>query len=119
MRYEQCRMLHHLHTEMVKISNIPKEAAVVADYLLYLAEYVIEINHPILQITRLNEIFEELRGGERPMTSTEFEDQALLFHILMDIQDFLMLKADFVNKLDERQLERYWGHVDEKDAVHK
>ena len=119
MRYEQCRMLHHLHTEMARISSLPKQAAIVADYLLYLSEYVIEITHPTLQITRLNAIFEELRGGERPMTSTEFEDQALLFHILMDIQDFLMLKADFVNKLDERQLERYWGHADEKETVQK
>ena len=117
MRYEQCRMLHHLNTEMVKISSLPKQAAVVADYLLYLAQYVIEINHPIQQVTRLNEIFEELRDGEGPATSTEFEDQALLFHILMDIQDFLMLKADFVNKLDERQLERYWGHDDKAAGV--
>ena len=43
----------------------------------------------------------------------------MLYHILMDIEDFLMLKADFVNKLDQRQLERYWGYVDEKESVHR
>ena len=119
MRYEQCRILHNLHTEMIKISSMPKQAEVIADYLLYLAEYVIEINHPILQITRLNEIFADMRNEELPKTRDEFENRAMLYHILMDIQDFLLLKADFVNKLDQRQLERYWGYVDEKESVHK
>ena len=119
MRYEQCRILHNLHTEMVKISSMPKQAEVIADYLLYLAEYVIEINHPIQQIMRLNEIFADMRNEEMPKTRDEFENRAMLYHILMDIQDFLLLKADFVNKLDQRQLERYWGYVDEKESIHQ
>ena len=119
MRYQQCRILHNLNTELVKISSMPKQAAVIADYLLYLAEYVIEINHPLLQITRLNEIFAGMRNEQLPQTRDEFENRALLYHVLMDIQDFLMLKADFVNKLDEKQLERYWDHSDEKTEVHK
>ena len=118
MRYEQCRILHNLHTEMVKISSMPKQAGVIADYLLYLAEYVIEINHPIAQITRLKELFADMRNEEMPKTREEFEDRAMLYHILMDIQDFLMLKADFVNKLDQRQLERYWGHSEKEESVY-
>ena len=30
-----------------------------------------------------------------------------------------MLKADFVNKLDERQLERYWGYDDKTANVQR
>ena len=110
MRYEQCRVLHNLNDELAKIRNMPKEAVVIAEYLLYLAEYVVEINHPTPQITRLDEIFEEMRGGEPPKSSDEFEDRALMYHILMDIQDFLTHKANFVSKLDQTQLERYWNH---------
>ena len=109
MRYEQCRILRNLNTELVKISTMPKQAAVISDYLLYLAEYVIEINHPGMQIKRLNEIFEDMRNEDLPKSREEFENRAMLYHVLMDIQDFLMIKADFVNKLDQRQLERYWG----------
>ena len=119
MRYEQCRILHNLNTELEKISTMPKQAAVISDYLLYLAEYVIEINHPALQITRLNEIFADMQNEDLPKSREEFENRAMLYHILMDIQDFLMLKADFVNKLDHRQLERYWGHDEDKEPVHK
>ena len=112
MRYEQCRVLHNLNDELVKIRSMPEQAGLIADYLLYLAEYVIEINHPTPQITRLGEIFEEMRNGEPPKTSDEFEDRALLYHILMDIQDFLTHKANFVSKLDQTQIERYWNRSD-------
>ena len=108
MRYKQCQVLHNLNEEMVKIRSMPEQAVVIADYLLYLAEYVIEINHPTPQITRLDEIFEEMRSGEPPKSSDEFEDRALMYHILMDIQDFLAYKADFVQKLNQAQIKRYW-----------
>ena len=110
MRYQQCRILHNLNDEMVRIRSMPKQTVVVAEYLLYVAQYVVEINHPIPQITRLNEIFEDMRNGEAPKTSDEFEERAMLFHILMDIRDFLTLKENFVNKLDQVQIEQYWNH---------
>ena len=108
MRYEQCRILQNLHDELVKIRNMPDHAAMLAEYLLYLADYVIEINHPTQQIARLNSILEEMRGRELPKTREEFETRAMLYHILMDIQDFLAQKAKFVSKLDQAQLEQYW-----------
>lgn len=119
MRYEQCRILHDLNDELVRIRSMPEQAGLIADYLRYLAEYVIEINHPTQQITRLGEIFEELREGEPPKTSDEFEDRAMMYHILMDIRDFLTHKADFVSKLDQAQLERYWNRSDKNVGVRK
>lgn len=108
MRHEQCHILHNLHSEMVKILSIPKQAKVISEYLYYLVDYVIEINAPDQQIARLNEIFADMRNEELPKTREEFENRALLYHILMDIQDFLLCKEKFVNELDEIQLKRYW-----------
>ena len=110
MRCGQCRILRELNDELVKIRNLPKQAAVIAEYLRYLAEYVIEINQPTQQITRLNEIFATMKDEELPRTREEFENRAILYHILIDIQDFLMYKANFVSKLDQTQIERYWRH---------
>lgn len=108
MRHEQCHILHNLHSEMVKILSIPKQSKVISEYLYYLVDYVIEINAPDQQIARLNEIFADMRNEELPKTREEFENRALLYHILMDIQDFLLCKEKFVNELDEMQLKRYW-----------
>lgn len=108
MRHKQCHILLNLHNEMVKILTIPKQAAVIAEYLLYLADFVIEINSPDRQIDRLNEIFADMKNEELPKTREEFENRAILYHVLMDIQDFLMCKADFVNGLNSKQLHLYW-----------
>lgn len=108
MRHKQCIILQNLHNEMRMILSIPKQAAVIAEYLLYLADYVIEVNSPHRQVERLNEIFEEMKSEELPKTREEFEDRAILYHVLMDIQDFLMCKADFVINLDDRQMHLYW-----------
>ena len=119
MRYQQCRVLHNLHDDLIKIHNMPDHAAILAEYLLYLSEYVIEINHPTPQVARLNEILGEMRSRDLPKTREEFEVRAILYHILMDIQDFLAYKADFVSKLDQKQLERYWNHSGKNECVRK
>lgn len=108
MRHKQCHILQNLHDEMRRILTMPRQAEVISDYLLYLADYVIETNSPHRQVERLNEIFEGMKSEELPKTREEFENRAILYHVLMDIQDFLMCKADFVIHLDDKQLHLYW-----------
>jgi len=113
MRNNQCQALHNLHQEMQKIRNMPEQAEVVAEYLLYMKEYVVEIHVPAKQIERLDEIFEHMRKEPLPETHEEFESRALLYHILMDIEEFLFFKKRFVECLDQKTLERYWGWKNE------
>ena len=108
MRYEQCRILDSLHYEMKRIRSMPKQAKVVAEYLQYLKAYIIEINIPDRQIERLKSILADMKNEELPKTMEEFENRAMLYHILMDIEDFLFCKARFVEELDAVQLKRYW-----------
>ena len=108
MRHKQCHILQNLHDEMRRILTIPKQAEVISEYLLYLADYIIETNSPHRQVERLNEIFEDMKSEELPKTREEFENRAILYHVLMDIQDFLMCKADFVIHLNDKQLHLYW-----------
>ena len=108
MRYEQCCILNNLHYEMQKIRSMPKLAELVAEFLLYLTDYVIEINAPDRQVERLKAIFADMKNEELPKTGDEFENRAMLYHILMDIEDFLFCKKRFVEELDAQQLKRYW-----------
>ena len=108
MRYEQCCILNNLHYEMKKIRSMPKLAELVAEFLLYLTDYVIEINAPDRQVERLKAIFADMKNEELPKTGDEFENRAMLYHILMDIEDFLFCKKRFVEELDAQQLKRYW-----------
>lgn len=114
MRFQQCKILHNLHSEMRKVRSMPVQAHVISEYLLYLKEYVIEINTPEKQIEKLDEIFEGMKKERLPRTREEFESRAILYHVLMDIEDFLLTKKKFVESLDEQKLRIYWNMDHEK-----
>ena len=58
------------------------------------------------------------QNEDLPKTRNEFENRAMLYHILMDIQDFLTHKANFVSQLDRAQLTRYWNKNCTNAGIH-
>ena len=93
---------------MKKIRNLPRQAKLIADYILYLVEYVVERNAPQKQIEKLEGIFETMRQEPLPVSREEFESRAILYHILMDLEEFLIFKRRFVESLSDEQRRRYW-----------
>ena len=108
MRQSQCQILHNLHYEMKKIRVMSKQAKIVAEYMLYLTDFVKEQNCPDEQMERLEAIIKTIRETELPKTNEEFESRALLYHILLDLEDFLKYKMRFVKELDETKRRLYW-----------
>lgn len=108
MRQNQTQMLHNLHYEIKRMRDMPSQAKIVAEYMLYLKDYVKEKNVPTQQMDRLKEIFDQLRLENLPKTREEFENRALLYHVLMDIEEFLVFKNRFIRSLDEVQIKEYW-----------
>lgn len=108
LRKNQCQILHNLHYEMKKMRTMPKNAKIVAEYLLYLADNITEYNNPQEQLVRLKGLISHLKNKELPVTREEFESSALLYHVLMDIEDFLLYKQHFINNLDKIQRKHYW-----------
>lgn len=108
MRYDQCQVLHNLHASMRQIRTMPEQAEVVANYIIYLADYVIEKNHPEAQEIMLQKVFDSLKEEDLPETREEFESRALLFHIMKDLESFIKYKKEFVESLEKDQMDRYW-----------
>lgn len=108
MRAKQCTVLHNLHYEMKKIRNLPIQAEIIAEYVSYIKEHVSEMNDPKEQLERLEQLFEDMGNQELPTTRDDFESRAILYHILMDLEDFLIFKRRFIDSLNEKQLEIYW-----------
>ena len=109
MRQNQCHVLHNLHYEMKKIRKMPSQAKIIAEYMLYLTDYVVETNIPEKQIDELQHRCEQFHSEDLPQTREEFEGRALLYHILMDIEEFLKFKQRFVKELTEKQIQEYWN----------
>ena len=105
----QCGILHNLHYEMKKIRQMPAQARIVSNFMLYLTDYITEKNIPEKQIKRLDLIFQDMKTQPLPDTREEFESRAILYHILMDLNEFLVSKQRFIDHLSDKQLELYWN----------
>ena len=108
MWMKQLNILHNLHYEIKKMRNMPLQAQIVAEYILYMAEYVVEFNSPEIQLERLEKLFENMKKQPLPKTREEFESRAVLYHVLMDLEEFLTTKKRFVRDLDEKKRRLYW-----------
>ena len=95
MREQQCGALLNMHKEMQRISELPKQAEIVSHYILDMCEHVTEMNNPEKQIAQLEEVVEEMHNQQLPQTREEFEGRALLYHVLMELEDFLLYKKRF------------------------
>lgn len=114
MRLEQCNVLHDLHYELKKIRSRSAQAEMIADYILYLVDYVVETNSPTEQIERLEAMVDEMKEQPLPTTREEFETRAVLYHILTELEAFLIHKRRFVQALDDRQRKLYWKETSEQ-----
>ena len=48
------------------------------------------------------ELIEKTKQHELPKSRDAFESQAILYHVLMDLEDFLLIKKRFVDGLDHK-----------------
>ncbi len=108
MRMKQCGALHNLHAEMKRMRQMPAQAHIVADFITDITQYVTEMNDPKKQIEELEGILEQLRNEPLPVTHEEFENRAELYHVLMDLEEFLLYKKRFVEEINETQFRVYW-----------
>lgn len=108
MRASQCAVLYHLHSEMEKLKELPRQAEIIADFIVWLVNYITEMNIPDRQLNRLYELFKEMEGQKLPKTREEFESRAVLYHILMDLEDFIQYKSHFIERINDRQFQIYW-----------
>ncbi len=108
MRMEQCDALLNLHKEMKRISDMPQQAQIVAEYILDMCEHVTEMNNPEKQIAQLEAVVADMKNHDLPKTREEFESRALLYHVLAELEDFLLYKKRFVESIDAEQFRIYW-----------
>lgn len=98
MRLSQCQILHSLHQEMGKMRTMPRQAEIIVQYILYLTAFVTELNEPTPQLAYLEDLFAKMKREPLPTSREEFESRAMLYHILMDLEEFLLVKARFVKE---------------------
>ncbi len=97
MRMKQCDELQALQGSVSRIREMPAQAVFVSEYLMYLANYVQEMNIPKEQVIKLREVYRRMEQEPLPTSHSEFENRAILYHVLMDLDEFLAEKQKFLN----------------------
>ncbi|MDD7740250.1 MAG: aromatic acid exporter family protein [Lachnospiraceae bacterium] len=107
MRSRQASILHNLHREMRKIRTMPVQAEKIADFLKNTSNYITERNIPKVQLQQLEEMLSDYRKEPLPVTRPEFESRALLYHTLLELEEFLEQKRRFLEGLTDEQKKIY------------
>ncbi len=105
MRLQQIGMLRSWHYEMRRMRSMPVQAKVIADFLCYIQERVNAVHTLEEQIEKLNKTIQQMNQDSLPESCEEFESRAILYHVMMDIEDYLLVKKRFVEGLGEKEYE--------------
>ncbi len=79
-----------------KIRTVPRQTSVIVEYIRYMSLYVTELNVPEKQLEHLKGIFSRMEKEPLPVSRDEFENRAILYHVLMDLEDFLLVKQKYL-----------------------
>lgn len=107
MRTKQLDLLHNLHDEMRKIRKVPEDAKIVAHFILQIREHTHEMSNPAPLLEELTDLLTEVKKHPLPCNAEDVEEAARIYHVLMDLEDFLLYKKRFLESLEDRHFEIY------------
>ena len=107
MRTQQCNVLHNLHYEIKKLRLIKSDSAVIVAFLNEIALHFGEMSQPIHQLQMVDQLVQKIEETPLPQTKEEFLHKARLYHILMDLEEFLIFKKRFLQKHHPEKVAAY------------
>lgn len=108
MRGQQCIVLQEIYKKIVSIRTVPPQTEQISALIYEVGVSFAESNNAKNLLEKLSVLLLQMKESSLPVTREEFEDRALLYSILMDLEYFLRLKKDFADALTEEQIRKYW-----------
>lgn len=101
MRKLQIVVLKDIYKNIEEIHNILPQSIEVSKYIEKVSEEFHELNNVEALIIELEELYSFFRREDLPITREEFENRAILFNILNDLESFLEIKRSFILKIND------------------
>ncbi|MDE6052583.1 MAG: hypothetical protein K2G55_02205 [Lachnospiraceae bacterium] len=98
MRENQSRVLRNIYDSIVRIRILPTQIMQVADFFEEIEAQYHRDNDVAELLKILEKLFADMKQENLPVNREEFEARALLFYMLMQLEEFLTLKNRFVVK---------------------
>lgn len=109
MREQQTVVLRDIYKKIVSMRTVLPQTGQVAELLRETAVTFGESNNARDLLASREEALMRMKDSELPVTRQEFEDRAVLYGIMTDLEYFLQLKKEFADLLTKEQVLLYWG----------
>ena len=96
MRENQSRVLKNIYQSITMIRVLPQQTQSVAQFISQIETEYHRENDCTELLVQLEMIFSQMKKEPLPQTREEFEARAILFYIMKQIQEFLILKNQFI-----------------------
>ena len=95
MRTRQCNILKRVYSDIVRLTTTPQQVRPLADFVMKVAQEFDEKNDVHGLLDELALLHESYSVQELPKSREEFENRAMLYHIMEDMKVFLEIKKEF------------------------
>lgn len=112
MRRHQIEVLKVIGRNITDIPVLLKQSIPLANFLEKTSESFHELNNAKGLLEDLNNLSIQYKQDKLPVTRDEFEYRAVLFQILNELEYFLLIKRNFVLKLETKNMKSYWDKTD-------
>jgi uncharacterized membrane protein YgaE (UPF0421/DUF939 family) len=108
MRVQQLHALNNMRKHFERFSISYKQSMMIADFTLRVSESIHEYNTAEGLLKGLKLLRESFTTMELPKTREEFENRAMLYQFLNDLEQFILIKNGFKIELSN-PLDIYWN----------
>lgn len=102
MRERQITILKHMYKSIKMLKSIPKQTEKVAEIISVVERDYHKGNPVDYLIEELNRVLADMRQERLPQKREEFEDRAVLYYIMKQLDELLRYKQEFMKK---------YGHI--------
>ena len=100
MRTVQFDIIKRMKKHFLRFNMTLEQTKMLSNFTFQIANNIFENNDCIEILEQLNSLRKEYEMMELPSTREEFENRALLYQFLNDLEDFLLVKRNYILKLE-------------------
>lgn len=108
MRKRQCQVLQQIYRNIRLMRSVPTQVAAIGTFISDIALTFGETNNAVTLLEKEHNLIESYQQSPMPDDRMEFEDRAILFMILKDLELFLHIKEEFAKSMTEEEKKRFW-----------
>lgn len=108
MRTDQTQLLKSIHKNLPRLQESYMQTNMVSKFMRITAISMDEYNNASDLLEYLNLLRQKFIAAPLPISRKEFESRAVLYEIVREIQELLILKQNFADNLTSYQIETFW-----------